>query len=196
MSGGGDPAVSGGGSGPNSSTQVVTQKSEPLKASPKPVLIVVCYLAVVGAIVVGYLISKHADFTIALKPDFSIFALLYVFAQAIERILEPLSRAWTGLSAAASDTVAAAQTRANKEIAFWAIATVLAALACGYFNLKFLEMVTQIGGAKPTSTFKFLDLAITALAIGSGTKPLHDLIDLIQKPKQEQTTTTKTTNAS
>jgi hypothetical protein len=35
--------------------------------------------------------------------------------------------------------------------------------------------------------FRFMDLALTALVIGSGTKPLHDLIDRVQKPKPATT---------
>jgi hypothetical protein len=146
---------------------------------------------VVAALYGGFQLSQESDVTITLKADFSVFGLLYVFAQAIERVLEPLSRAWTGLSPVGTDTSNAAQLRADKEVAFWAVATALAALACGYFNLKVLEIIGQISGNR-SSWFDFFDIAVTALAIGAGTKPLHDLIDLIQKPKQPGETTTTT----
>lgn len=92
----------------------------------------------------------------------------YVAAQAIERALELMLPIGKGTK----------QCKANRSIVFSAIAFGLAVLLAEYLGLYFLQAV----GAPAVSGD--LDVVVTALAIGGGTKPLHDFIKSIEKAKQ------------
>lgn len=59
---------------------------------------------------------------------------------------------------------------------FFIYTSILGILTTYIFNISFLSLLEV--KVNPT-----LDLIITGLVIGSGTKPLHDLITYIQKPK-------------
>lgn len=56
----------------------------------------------------------------------------------------------------------------------WAIASVCGLGLSGGFGFFLLQSVAS------TPVNSFLDLSVTGLAIGAGTKPLHDLITSIQ----------------
>lgn len=80
-----------------------------------------------------------------------------------------------------------AKIEADRVTAFWALATFLALIACGFLSLGLIQSVatvTDSGGEIP-NWFKNADVIITGLAIGAGTKPLHDLIEVIQSKKQK-----------
>lgn len=167
---------------------------------------------VVGALV-GWLLWKVRD-PKPFNPGaaFSMFAPLYILAQSIERLLEPFSDAWgqtkgtdnqtksktdakkerdeavaaflqQGTSDQA-DKAAEKQTvldkiRKNSAVFSWGLASFLAMVACGAFGIRLLQ---AIGFDVPP----FWDIAITGLAVGSGTKPLHDLISNLQKAKDQK----------
>lgn len=173
---------------------------------------------------VGILITGIAAL-VTVIPDgrpgtaFDVFALLYIFAQSIERLIEPISRfvAGTGTGAdgkersnkdeakdkratainaaleatdAASkkqavDEAAAAQkaidqARANAVYWMWGVATLLGILAAAAFGVR---MLAAVGVAAP---LPILDVWVTGVIIGSGTKPLHDLVERIRLPKEEK----------
>jgi hypothetical protein len=181
----------------------------------EPTFIGLAYLLVGAGAILAWLLWKWFDpkgFKPA--PDISAFAVLYVFAQSIERLLEPLTQ-WAGrandsldkqkavterdeavaaLPTAANDpevdtgealkTLATKQeqvdqVRANLAVLLWAVASLVAMLVCGAFGVLLLE---GIGLDVP----EWFDIAVTGLAIGSGTKPLHDLISNIQKAKENR----------
>lgn len=106
------------------------------------------------------------------KPPFEVvdgFVLLtgfYIAAQAIERFLEIIVPS-NGIK----------QEKANKAIVMSAIAFVIAVVLCEVLGLYLLQAV---GVEKIPGN---LDVIITALAIGGGTKPLHDFIKNIEKTK-------------
>jgi hypothetical protein len=77
--------------------------------------------------------------------------------------------------------------RANRAVFFLGLNTAIAAVACGYFKLLLLKHVGVNGAGD------WLDIAVTAFAIGGGTKPLHDLIKNIQKAKEQGQDSTATT---
>jgi len=100
----------------------------------------------------------------------------------------------------AVDLAAAAQAeldqrRADKTIAYWALATVLGLLLSATLGIYLLHVVglgsdglakngtwaTGILGA--AGIRHMIDLLVTGLAIGGGTKPLHDLISNLQAAK-------------
>lgn len=193
----------------------------------------VAYAILTAGVIVGMLCwwSFHPS---AFKPapGISIFAAIYVFAQCIERLMEPLSSiSIPGIkgrkalntvrvpdpkpeaqAAAAPGTApptiridkAAAlhnlakdpsptnrailqQARRNRAALLWAVASFLAMLAAGSLGLLLLHAIGL------TKAPIWLDILVTGLAIGSGTKPLHDLISNLQQSSgdQEQTAATK-----
>lgn len=64
--------------------------------------------------------------------------------------------------------------REQRTIIFWAIASICGLGISGGFGFFLLQSVSV------TPVNSFLDLAITGLVIGAGTKPLHDLITSMQ----------------
>ena len=64
--------------------------------------------------------------------------------------------------------------REQRSIIFWAIASICGLGISGGFGFFLLQSVSL------TPVNSFLDLAITGLTIGAGTKPLHDLITSMQ----------------
>jgi hypothetical protein len=173
----------------------------------------------------------------------TIFAVFFVAAQALERLLEPLTRYYgygekasfsdkfdaakqavesafaayaalaketdsakqpslksafdaekahadTALAEAAKAKAADAKVTGNKAIAFWAFACALGVLASSGLKLYFLK---QVGVALPPRT---LELLATGLIVGAGTKPLHDLVSLIEKKKESAAGTSSSVSAT
>jgi hypothetical protein len=136
-----------------------------------------------------------------LITDVSIFALLYVAAQAVERLLEPVS--WLALKiddakktrdtafaayqtsgkSDAGTTAANAQAslehaRSNRAVVYWALATGVGMFAAAALKLYFLHILGV------TDAPRWAEILVTGLVIGGGTKPLHDLISRIEKAKE------------
>ena len=63
--------------------------------------------------------------------------------------------------------------RANRAVFFWAIASICGIGIAGGFGFFLLQSIAA--GVNP-----YLDLAVTGLTIGAGTKPTHDLITILQ----------------
>ena len=127
------------------------------------------------------------------------FAMFYVAAQAVERFLEPLvamdpikrrlasERATKIAAAAASGSANATQVaataqaaldqwRANRSVVIFAIATILGMAASAFLGLYFISSL--VTGPVPDVN---VDVLVTGLVIGGGSKPLHDLITNVQK---------------
>jgi hypothetical protein len=117
----------------------------------------------------------HEDKSKAFVPaaGLSVFAGFYVAAQAIERLMEILPPG--------SGTK---QSKANRAVIFGAFGFLLAIIAAELMHLYFVSAV----GAMDVNAN--LDVLITALAIGGGTKPLHDAIKRIEKSKETPPATT------
>jgi hypothetical protein len=157
----------------------------------------------------------------------SMFATFYVAAQAIERLLEPLSNALLNkdavegtyaskvddamkkakdlADAASAESPNAAQIADKKKAAetalkdvadaknkvdflsqartalFWSLATVAGMAASAALKLYFLVLV----GISPAP--RWMEVLATGLIIGSGTKPLHDLLSTISEKKDAAT---------
>ena len=121
-------------------------------------------------------------------------------AAATQRAEEALQAA-----AAAQKDAAVAQeehhhSQANRAVLMWATAAVLAMLTCaslGIFLLRSIETPSAVKGSTASESVhsssaapsapspaknpnRLLDLLVTGLVVGAGTKPLHDLISQIQ----------------
>ena len=71
-----------------------------------------------------------------------------------------------------------AQFRSNATVVMWGVASFLGMLVSGCLGLLLLRTV---GISKSPS---WVDILVTGLAIGGGTKPLHDLIGNISAAKE------------
>jgi hypothetical protein len=176
---------------------------------PDPVWVIAAYGLVVSSAALAWLLYKLIDPAApVVAPSLSALAPIYILAQGIERLLEPFSKllgatsddgtrtskeqartqrdaAFATLITSPSSELAGAAVRAqavlerirrNTVIIAWALATAIAMFACGAFGIRLL---TTLGFDAPA----FWDIAITGLAVGSGTKPLHDLISNLQKAR-------------
>jgi hypothetical protein len=162
-------------------------------------------LVVLGAAVGIALWSWRNPASFTPGTGISVFAPLYILAQAIERFIEPFT-GWikaapegtaketkAGAAAKVSQALVnheidkAAQWQAvvdkirrNTAVIAWGIASFLGIVLCGLFGLYMLRLVGF------TSVPKQVDLVISGLAVGSGTKPLHDLIANVQQAKEQK----------
>lgn len=94
------------------------------------------------------------------------------------------------LEQAAKAQAAIGRTRRSAALWIWMIATVIALLLCGWLGLRLLHAIGL------TEAPVFIDLLVTGLAIGGGTKPLHDLISNIQKTKEQKEDPQETSQAA
>ena len=142
-------------------------------------------------------VMQPTSFPIAGAP--SAFAALFVFAAAVERLVEPLTRFMPGrdaqaayeraladmdngvpgaVHAAAYHKAAADSARASRGIIMWGIATLLATLLAAGAGFYLLRMISADPGWNGVS--RWVDALVTGLVVGSGTKPLHDLFTRVQ----------------
>jgi hypothetical protein len=193
--------------------------SKPPAGLPRCLVSMFALAAVVVALVV--IVNVFKDATFLPRPTklpidgMTIFAVFFVSASAIERLLEPLS-SWLlpkqkkksdaeSADGNAKSAVTAAQNSAagqtevetansaiqtaadnaadleerewHRSILFWVIATIVAMLASASFKLYLLGTV----GIAEASRWE--EVLATGLIIGAGTKPLHDLTELISAKK-------------
>ena len=74
--------------------------------------------------------------------------------------------------------------RANRVVIVWGLATAVATVLCaggGFFLLRALESNPEWNGVA-----RWIDALITGLIVGSGTKPVHDLVIRLQKSKEPE----------
>jgi len=117
--------------------------------------------------------------------NFVLLAAFYAAAQIIERIMELVVPLLPAFPPASTGNVRAAYVKADRAKLALGAATVLGVVASAAFGLYFLSVL----GIHASHT---VDTIATGLLIGAGTKPLHDFISLIQKPKNPTTGTTAT----
>lgn len=156
------------------------------------------YGFVAVAIVAAILLAEASDVKIEVGEGFAPFAAIYIVAQAIERFIQPFTtftaeaeqkgeKQVKSLTASTAEEKKAGGTElaaihSNRSMAYWAAATVLALLVCGALGLGLIHSVAHLTGGKGWT--EDLDVVITGIAVGSGTKPLHDLISFIKSAKE------------
>lgn len=168
-------------------------------------------LAALGLLVAGYLIAwginawiydaERQPFKIA--TNLSAFAALFVLALAVERLVEPFSRglgpdsekskeeltekelvaeAKPGDQAAAKE-VAETQAELNDArkktaVVTWGLASGLGFILAAALNITLLAVIAAEGSGQPPY---WVDLLVTGMVIGAGTKPLNDLVTQLEK---------------
>ncbi|GAB3731291.1 hypothetical protein GCM10027598_54220 [Amycolatopsis oliviviridis] len=146
----------------------------------------------------GYLLALlvvHEAWGDATQPQittsFNAFALLFVMALAIERLVQPFAPRLGPDSAGPAADLQTAQGREGVRTALvtlndarnrtaivtWGLATGLACLLAAGTNITLLQAITDRQG--PQIAF-WLDLLVTGLVVGAGTKPINDLWTRLQ----------------
>ncbi|WP_147261985.1 hypothetical protein [Blastococcus sp. TF02A-26] len=167
-------------------------------------------IAVLGLLVGSLLLlNVGPEGAYRVGSDFSAFAALFVLALAVERLLEPLARfADTSAAKDARDeadadvsqaaTAAEEKTKlavlAQKQAAYdkarqtaaiihWGLAVGVSAVIAGSLDALLLTAIAAPDSANPN---RVVDLVVTALVVGAGTKPLHDLVSKLEKKKEQE----------
>ncbi|GAA3189111.1 hypothetical protein ACFO1B_36555 [Dactylosporangium siamense] len=177
---------------------------------PASVLSLVSAFALVAAGGAGSWALWHYNINaqaIRLPDATTFFAVLFAFATAVERVLEPFARFLPGkhargeLEAAVANLankyhdatlddliqVAHAKSmlekgRASRGLVSWGIATAVATVASSAGGLYLLH---SIAGENWNGIPVWIDAIVTGIVVGSGTKPLHDVISKVQKNKEK-----------
>ncbi|GIH13872.1 hypothetical protein [Rugosimonospora africana] len=170
-------------------------------------------LSVLGAFLIvaigtgaAYALNRwvHKSTPFEIGNQISAYAAVVVFAGAVERLLEPFSNMLPGNGARAQyesvvaalanghptttlKDVAAAKAKldralSNRTVLMWGLATGLAALVSGLGGFYLLHMIAATGWVSHIPTW--IDALVTGLVVGTGTKPLHDLISKAQSAKE------------
>jgi hypothetical protein len=156
-------------------------------------------IAGIGAFAAWNINQLGAPPVFRIGDTMSTFGALFVLSAATERVLEPFSRWMPGrteveryeravadlengvpgaMNAAAHYKAATDSARASKGILMWGIATFAATIfsaSAGFYLLRMLSDNPSWNGVAP-----WMDALITGLVVGSGTKPVHDVIQRFQ----------------
>jgi hypothetical protein len=92
------------------------------------------------------------------------------------------------IQTAAEGAAAVEWVNLQRTVFFWVLATVIAMLASASLRLYFLHTVGISAGPR------WVEILATGLIVGGGTKPLHDLIELLAAAKANQTATSTSGN--
>lgn len=111
-----------------------------------------------------------------MHPDgMSNIVIFYFIAQIIERFLELLD--WIiSFFMPAQEGEKGTKRKSAKMIAMWFLAMIFALGFVYWLDLRLMERLRVV--VSPD-----LDKLLSALVIGSGTKPIHDIISLVNKKK-------------
>jgi len=96
---------------------------------------------------------------------------------ALARAISEPTQALVTEAAEAQTTVD--RVRLNRALLAWTSTSALAMVVSGQLGLRLLATVADY----PAGLVSYIDVIVTGLVIGAGTKPLHDLTSLLQKAK-------------
>jgi hypothetical protein len=164
--------------------------------------VAVAFALIGAAALLAHQLWHHDATTSIIRPTepTAVFLALIVFAAAVERLIEPFTHWVPGGSASARLAEAevaaarpqagegsrrrlveararAARARANRSVVLWGVAAAVAALlstTCGFYVLHALASPSWNG--VPV----WADALVTGILVGSGTKPVHDLLSRAQ----------------
>jgi hypothetical protein len=149
-------------------------------------------------IIIGYLVGMvfhqwNAPLGYRVGSAWQAYAGLFVLAAGIERLIQPFSdvlgdgpqnpapaAAPVAVNNSLIFTPIDANSKKNTAVVTWGLASGLGCLACALLGVGLL---TAIMGADSSTPPPWLDVLVSGLVVGAGTKPLHDLITNIQASK-------------
>ena len=142
--------------------------------------------------------------TLEMSGQMSVWASLFAFAAVVERVLEPFTRWLPGraaqrrydmavaamsngapgaMAAAARAKADVAQARADRTFLSWGLATGAAAALAAASGFYLLRMV--VADPAWSAIPMWVDALISGVVVGSGTKPVHDLISRMQRSNEQ-----------
>jgi hypothetical protein len=159
-------------------------------------------------VLILFALGVGVQMSITLKDGVSVFAVSYVEAQFVERMVEPLSEQWGLKKKKARIDFLRRMTDANDDQkleldmletermwTLWSIASFMG-IILSYFTIGLLQSVGALFSTLsiaslgftaplnnpiyPSSVGHLIDSILTGVIIGGGTKPLHDLISYIE----------------
>jgi hypothetical protein len=164
---------------------------------------------IVGGIVLALLLPAWRTgpfLTFVPKAGVSAFAIAYLDAQLIERIIEPFNKAFgnngeiaklradgspsTLIPAAEKgkgdkedkdDKVKLSSLETQRMFSIWGFASLLGIVLC-YLTIGLYATVGGTFTGLPVNGYA-LDAILSGIIVGAGTKPLHDLIEYLNAPK-------------
>lgn len=180
--------------------------AEATQAEPRSVrkAAMLTMVAAFGALIGGFLIALLLIHGLWIRGDepsvasgYNTFALLFVMALALERLIQPftpvlgpdttvakanLVDAQAKTAGEPTPAVATAQlrvtdARSKTALVTWGVATGLASMMAACLNVTLMHAVTSSSGTHPPY---WIDLLVTGLVVGAGTKPLNDLWSRLQ----------------
>jgi hypothetical protein len=157
-------------------------------------------LAVWGGLAAMGVNNMAAPPVFRVDNDMSAFGALFAAAAAVERVLEPITRWMPGrksqqkyeqtladlangvpgaMHAAATAKAQVERDRSSRGVIMWGLATAVATLVSSAGGFYILHVLSA--DASWDAVPRWVDALITGLVVGSGTKPLHDLVTRAQK---------------
>jgi hypothetical protein len=140
-----------------------------------------------SAYVAAWGLHGNSASTYRIDNQWGALAGLFILAHAIERAIEPFS------ARLGPDTAKARATGMGQDvidmcrrltgIVTWGVATGLACLLCAQLNITLMQAVRANGSGQPPF---WVDLLVTGLVVGAGTKPLHDLVSSMEQSKNSK----------
>ena len=184
------------------------QEAAAVPSKPASPLAVLTAFGIVGVgTLVAFVLWKtnHTGTPFKIGNQTSAYAGATAFAAAVERFLEPFSQLLPGGRRARAEyerliaglanrqpgvdleKIAAAKARmdhstANRAVLLWGLATGLATVVAALGGFYFLHMIAADGWT-PSGIPLWVDALATGLIVGTGTKPLHDLITKLQNAR-------------
>jgi hypothetical protein len=154
------------------------------------VCLALLFIAVGFGVAAALLATVTGALTFRVDSAWEAYAGLIILAFAIERIVQPFSDA---LGPVPDNKTKAKVAKANTAVVTWGFATALGMIASAALKAGALTAVAA-SGFVPN---RWLDVVVTGLVLGAGTKPIHDMLSQVQatKEKKEADATAKTTAA-
>ena len=104
----------------------------------------------------------------------TMFALLYILSQAVERVVELISNFNVWGDPDSKDRAVIHRRSAS----LWLVSSGVGVIVCYSFDVDFFQLLKVSKVGEPIS---FLHGIISGIIVGSGTKPVHDVIASLEK---------------
>lgn len=162
--------------------------------------ILVVALGAAGALAID---DRYAVATVPIATPAAAIVTLLLFAGVLERALEPFTRWLPGrgarnryeqqladlanrssgvtLSSVAAAKARVAQHRAEKAVLTWGLASAVATVLAAAAGIHLLRMLVAADAGAWDVVPVWVDALATGLIVGSGTKPVHDLLTRVQQ---------------
>lgn len=133
--------------------------------------------AVIGAITGMLFLHYRTQPHFGSPAELKLLSLL-LLAVAIERMLEPVNH----FLQLGGDTSAHPSRRPVRAALCLGLASAVAMVACGFFGIGLFHAFGDNGAAR------YIDVVVSGLGIGAATKPLHDVVVILEHAARRRST--------